>query len=183
MASPLSLIQQNATKALKSYLRPDGHDTEDLRTVARCFVAAREHFYNRDGEPDWTGRTHAYREWVREVMSDANVPAGDLSSTQAAIRYHVGSALREVLDADQLTDLGLRSDTPRERSVQKRERISETLNLISGGAALTEHDEIMAALSVVEATLRRIEGVRNAEEEAALARVAALAEGLKKANH
>ncbi|WNN93673.1 hypothetical protein SEA_CALLINALLBARBZ_23 [Arthrobacter phage CallinAllBarbz] len=172
-------IQAKAIKSLKRYLRPEGRDTDDLRAVARAFVEARAHFYTPKGDPDWTGRSHAYREWVREVMSSAHVPPSDLASLQAAIRYHVGAALREVLDAEQLADLGLRSDTPRERSVQKRERISETLNLVTGGAALTTPSEILAALAVVEATLRRIEATPNADEAAALGRVAALAEDLK----
>ena len=153
----LADLQTEAVEQLRrSFSATDAERTDRLRAVARAFVAAREHFYTKEGEPDWHGRTYAYRTWVREVTSLANVPADSLSSTQAAIRYHVGNVLRERLDDDQLAELGLRKESPRERSVEKRERISEALALVSGGTALDDADAILDAAKAITGILRRI---------------------------
>lgn len=150
----LAELQTAATAALRRYL--EKRETVDLKIVASRFIDAREHFYTREGEPDWLGRTYAYRRWVREVMSDAHVPGDDLSTVQAAVRYHSGNILRERLDAATLADLGLRSESPRERSIEKRERYSETLSLFAGGARIESAEEIQAAVAMMDAALRRI---------------------------
>lgn len=154
--SSLETLQKNAISALRRYLG-DGGTTEDLRAVAVAFVDSREHFFTREGDPDWLGRTHAYRRWVREVMSLANVPGETVATLQAAIRYHTGNILRERLDAETLEDLGLVSTSPRERSVEKRERTSSILNLFSGGAELTDADDVMEAIQLMAFTMRRMD--------------------------
>ena len=153
----LADLQKRAVDALSRYLAlPSGEGTEDLRTVAGAFVSAREHFFTREGLPDWLGRTYVYRTWVREVMSAAHVPGETMSSLQAAIRYHTGNILRDRLDAETLEDLGLQSASPRARSVEKRERYSETLSIFSGGAELADTQEILSALRMMEGALRRV---------------------------
>lgn len=154
----LNDLQKTAVDNLAaSFKGTDAERTDCLRNVARSFVAAREFFYTKDGDPDWAGRTYAYRTWVREVMAQAHVPADVLTSTQAAIRYHVGNALRERLSDEELEDLGLRKASPRERSVEKRERTSEALALVSGGQAIDTADEIAAASRALVGVLRRIQ--------------------------
>lgn len=153
---PLNELQNEAVTALREYKRTRG--TECLRTVAGAFVSAREHFYTRDGAPDWLGATHAYRQWTREAYDRAGTPEAELSRLQASVRYHVGNLMRERLDPDEVADLGLREASPRERAVEKRERTSETLSLFGGGYPITTPDEAMVALSVLEVTLRRIAG-------------------------
>lgn len=152
--NPISDIQDDAVRALRRYLAH--HDTEDLRAVATRFVEAREHFYTKEGEPDWTGRTYAYRRWVREVMTSANTPPESLATVQAAIRYHVGNILRDRLDAEALAVLGLRPESPRERSVEKRAAITEQLAIFSGGAEITHADEVLGAITAIDAAVRRI---------------------------
>lgn len=161
---PLNELQNEAVTALREYKRTRG--TECLRTVASTFVAAREHFYTRDGAPDWLGATHAYRQWTREAYDRAGTPEAELSRLQASVRYHVGNIMREKLDPDEVADLGLREASPRERAVEKRERTSETLNLFGGGYPITEPGEALTALSVLEVTLRRImpDAVRSSAE-------------------
>ncbi|WP_168626979.1 hypothetical protein [Cryobacterium sp. BB307] len=135
----------------------DAEKTELLRTTAGAFVSAREHFFTKEGTPDWGGRTHAYRSWVRENMILAEVPAADASALQAAIRYHSGNILRGRLDSETLMSLGMRSASPRERSAEKQQRNSEILSVFGGGGqALTGADEIVAASRTIEAVLRRI---------------------------
>lgn len=150
-------IQKAATEAIhRSLSSSDSVRTDLLREAAQLFIDAREHFYTKDGEPDWLGRTHAYRLWVREIMSGANVPGDEITSLQAAIRYHSGNMLREKLDDDTLADLGLKKSSPRERSVEKRERTSGTLNLFGGGAEITDPEDIIRACSLIEAALKRV---------------------------
>lgn len=153
----LTEAQRAAVRALRRYLI-DGK-TEDLREVAENFVDAREHFFNKDGSPDWLGRTYAYRRWVRETTTMSNVPASELSTVQAAIRYHAGNVLREKLTADQIDDLGLKPESPRERSVVKRAAQSEILSVFgSGGPEITNTDEILNVAEMIQHALDRVSG-------------------------
>lgn len=178
MTTTLAAIQRAASEALgNSLTASDARRTELLRETARHFIAAREHFFTREGEPDWLGRTGAYRAWVREVMSQAHIPADEITALQAAIRYHSGNVLRDVLDAETIDDLGLRKESPRERSVEKRERTTEVLNLFGGGAEFATVEEVMQACRMMEGTLARVNmrGLtvkQRREAKAALARIA-----------
>lgn len=166
-ASPATLpdIQKAAISSIsRSLSASDNVRTDLLREAARYFIDARQHFFTREGEPDWLGRTYAYRTWVREVMSAAHVPGDEVSSLQAAIRYHSGNVLRDRLDAEQIDDLGLRKESPRERSVEKRERSSSTMNIFGGGAELTSAEEILQLCTLTLRALARV----NAESLAAL---------------
>ncbi|AYN59111.1 hypothetical protein HOU52_gp25 [Arthrobacter phage Yang] len=180
-AKPATLadIQAAATSALAGSLSAqDVERTELLRGVARNFVDARAHFFNRDGEPDWTGRTHAYRTWVREVMSRAHVPADEVTTLQAAIRYHSGNVLRDRLGDEAIADLGLRKESPRERSVEKRERTSETLNLFGAGGEIANVDEIALLCTLAGRALARVNtaGLSRSERQKAREALSELAE-------
>ncbi|UJQ86815.1 hypothetical protein PQE16_gp25 [Arthrobacter phage Reedo] len=154
---PLNDIQKAATTAIRRSLKAsDTERTGLLREAARYFADAREHFFTREGEVDWLGRTHAYRLWVREVMGSANVPGDETTSLQAALRYHTGNILREKLDDETLDSLGLKKSSPRERSVEKRERTSGTLNLFGGGAEISDPADIVRACALIEAALKRV---------------------------
>jgi hypothetical protein len=119
-------------------------------------VEARAHFFTKEGEPDWLGRTYAYRSWIRETMSDANVPGAEITSLQAAIRYHSGNILRRRLDQDTLDELGLVKSSPRERSIEKRERTSETVSLFNGGAEFDSADAILSVCRLANVALARV---------------------------
>lgn len=150
-------LQRQAVSSLGRYFTvPESERTEALRETAGHFISAREHFFTREGAPDWLGRTYAYRSWVREVMSEARVPSDDISTVQSAIRYHTGNVLRDRLDDDTLDALGLRPSSPRERSVEKRERNSETLALFGGGSAITDAGDMLQAAKMIETFLRRV---------------------------
>lgn len=180
-------IQRAATEAIaRAIAASDATRTELLKEAARNFINARAHFFTREGEPDWLGRTYAYRTWVREVMSAAHVPGNEVSSLQAAIRYHSGNLLRERLDGDEIEDLGLRKESPRERSIEKRSRTSNMLGIFSGGAEISDAEEIQAACAMIEAALARVNAATikgmptkaRRETKAALLRVAERAEEL-----
>lgn len=158
-ASSASLpdIQKAAIEAIsQSLTSSDTERTALLRETARRFIDARAHFFTREGEPDWLGRTYAYRTWVREVMSAAHVPGDEVTSLQAAIRYHSGNLLRDRLDEEELGELGLRKESPRERSIEKRERSSGTLNIFGGGAELASVEEILQLCTLTERALARV---------------------------
>lgn len=180
-AKPATLadIQKAATAALSGSLSAtDVERTDLLRGVARNFVDARAHFFNKDGEPDWTGRTHAYRTWVREVMTNAHVPGDEVTTLQAAIRYHSGNVLRERLGDEAIADLGLRKESPRERSVEKRGRTSETLNLFGAGGEIANVDEIVLLCTLAGRALARVNtaGLSQSDRRKARAALAELAE-------
>lgn len=158
-ATPATLadLQKAAINALRSSLTAsDDNRTSLLREVAKNFIDARAHFFTREGEPDWLGRTFAYRTWVREVMTSAHVPGEQVTSIQAAIRYHAGNLLRDRLNEEELDNLGLRKSSPRERSIEKRERTSGTLSLFEGGAELNTVDEILQLCNLTQRALARV---------------------------
>ncbi len=154
----LNDIQIAAVTALRNYnAGPEHEKTTNLRTVAEAFFDAREHFFTPEGTPDWKGRTHAYRVWVRETMRNANIQKDGLATVQAAIRYHVGNVARERMDAGALADLGLNAASPRERSIEKRGRNSEILNIFGGGGAeIVTPEEVLLTIRSVGVALARI---------------------------
>ncbi|CCQ44650.1 putative uncharacterized domain protein [Pseudarthrobacter siccitolerans] len=90
-------------------------------------------------------------------MRLADVQQGELTTVQAAIRYHIGNIVRERMDADTIEGLGLRSSSPKQRSVEKRGRQSEVLNIFgNGGAEIADADEILVAVGMMEAALARM---------------------------
>lgn len=183
----LSTITDDATAAISAALtEPDTQRTENLKAAAHSLVDGREHFFTREGEPDWLGRTYAYRTWVREIMSKAHVPADEVTNLQAAIRYHTGNVLRDRLEDDVIASLGLKKQSPRERSVEQRERAAETLNFFTGGPAIDSAEDIQAVCKLIETALRRVNAKTiktmpaksRRETKAALLRVAEYAEEL-----
>jgi hypothetical protein len=157
-AANLDALQNAAVDALRRYPTAVGSDATDaLRAVATMFVTAREHFYTRTGETDWLGQTHAYRAWVRETLDAAQFSPDMAATVPSAIRYHVGSALRERLDPSTLDALGLRTPSPRERSVEKRQGQSALLSLFRGGARFTMAEQMLSVTSATLVALRRFD--------------------------
>lgn len=146
--------QREAVRLLKRYLTASKEErTPILRQVAEVLVEARGHFLRDDGSPDWSGRTHPYRTWVREIYGIANVPPDSHATIQSAIRYHAGAVLRERLDEETLQAYGLMPQTPRERSFDRRQTRSALLT------ALTARDlagGAMLALSTAFTVLTRV---------------------------
>lgn len=173
-------IQREAVATLRRLSEvAEGERPEILRTMAGLFVASRAHFLTADGSPDWRGRSAAYRGWVQEVLSDANVASESRTNLLAAIRYHVGFALREQLDADTLDDLGFLPTSPLERSQAKRDRYSETIRLFGhGGGPIDDAVTILAAVKMIDGALSRVRlgGLRAADRRRAAEALDAVAE-------
>lgn len=151
----LKTVQREGVRLLKRYLQASEHDrTPLLRQIAEILVEARGQFTRPDGSPDWKGRSHPYRMWVREAFTEAGVLKDDQAAVQAAIRYHVGVVLREVLDEETREEYGLIPRSPKERSQDRRESRTALLQAltsrdIAGGA--------LVALSAAQAVFSKIE--------------------------
>lgn len=134
----------------------DADRTAILKDVAAALVDSRAHFFNREGEPDWAGRTHAYRMWVRDATAAANLTPADRTAIQAAVRWHVGTTLRERLTPEQLEAIGLKVKSPRERNIEQRANRAEVLALIGPGPEITTYADLMTVSELFEVTLKRI---------------------------
>jgi len=153
----LDTLQAQAVAALRSYQEDEETRTSTLKQLAAVFIAARNYFFTRDGDPDLLGQTAAYRRWVREVYSLANVPGAIVSSVQAAVRYHAGNLMREIHDDETIAALGLQVHSPRETSGNRHTQYREIVSLFgSGGAAITDADAIVGVARTIEVTLARI---------------------------
>jgi len=150
----LKVIQSAAADAFRRYLAD--RDPNDIRAAAESLVAAREQFTTRDGSPDWTGRTHAYHEWVSETASAAGIPAGERTRVMAAARHHTSAALRARLSAEELDELGLLTVTARERAAVRRKRVSTLVQLADGAAPLDNADDVEEAVALVERIAARL---------------------------
>lgn len=155
MAASLNALKKKATRLLESYKSAEDESrTPIARRLAEILVEAREHFEDADGETDWRGKTYPYRVWVREIYDEANLRGEDGKRVQAAVRYHVGAALRARLSDEQRESLGLMPQSPRERSGERRAARSAVLNAlnsrdVAGGALL--------ALTALQAIAKRID--------------------------
>ena len=153
---PLSALRAELVQTLSDASRAtDETRTPLLRTAAGLLVSAREFFKNDKGEADWNGRTYAYRQWARDVYSDAGIVGEELPATQAAVRYHVSNVLRERLDEDELANRGLLKQGGRERRNERRRQQDAVLS------ALTSRDlqgGAMLAVSAAWTVLSKVDG-------------------------
>lgn len=141
----------DAIKAYEAGLRPEG-----LRDAAEVMVKMRQHFTTKDGEPDWKGRSWAYREAVREIYKAVGVEPEDLNSLQSAIRYHVGNVVREQLDESSLEALGLLRASPLQRTRNFRESREALLRSFMPTSDL-DGDDVVRIVVMVGALLDRVE--------------------------
>jgi len=141
--------------ALRRYVHEEGSSvrTHWLRKTAEAIVDLREAFTTERGEPDWRGQTWEYRQAVNEIFGLAGVEPEDHETVSAAVRYHAGNVLRERLDDEELTSLGLRTVSPRERSSERQARVSEVLASVRG----MEHFDSIRLLGTSLAMLLQVE--------------------------
>lgn len=80
-----------------------------LKNIATVVLAIRRK------HDDWLGTSHDYRQQVAEMYRRANIPPDSKSRIQAAVRYHIGNAIREQLTPKELKALELREESPLKR--------------------------------------------------------------------
>lgn len=152
-------LQTRLADALRDAAHTDGPEKATLlRAAADLVVEARSRFFTADNEPDWRGAGWAYRQFIREANFLSGVNPADLPRIQNALRYHVSNALRDRLPADVIERLGLRVESARERSAEKRERYGETLTLFTpGGAAIETGEEVIRLAERITAIVGRVD--------------------------
>lgn len=161
--------EAEVTRVLRAIrkLPPDDRErrTVLLRDLADATVSFREHFLTADGEPDWAGRTGAYRAAITELYSDAGYNIDETKATQKLARYHIAIAIRERLSADEVEAIGLRAETPRERQAEIRERTAALLAaagaVVPNGVPKTPEERIAA----LRGALAAVQSVRPLTDE------------------
>lgn len=151
---------------------------EAIKELSELLLQLRGEFTTEDGSPDWTGRTYAYRNAVRELFSFSGVPRERTIKMQALTRYHMGNMLRAQLGPDELESLGLLVESPNERSNDKRRARMDVVRAVRGQDQELEPE---LALHAAEQLLRRLRLsiVQNLEPD----RVADLQESLSEIEH
>ncbi|RLK22654.1 hypothetical protein DER29_0492 [Micromonospora sp. M71_S20] len=161
--------------------------TELYRQVADASVDLREHFLTPDtGEPDWAGRSWAYREYVRDRYSEAGVSKDEARSIQASVRYHVSTRVRQRLTPEEVEDLGLRAENIAQRAQATRAVNSALLSSLGAGTPDENNPDVSRALAGAFVVLQRItpaevaalDGQGRSQARAVLGRLLAHAEEL-----
>ncbi|MEU8299161.1 hypothetical protein AB0C04_17990 [Micromonospora sp. NPDC048909] len=111
-----------------------------LRDLAEQMVDLREHYLTPSGDPDWTGRTGAYRYAVRGLYAQAGYTPEERKVTQTATRYHVGNLVRARVSQETADALGLERTTPQDRGRLRSRRDREELREL-----LAEARKLLAA--------------------------------------
>lgn len=161
---PLEVLGSKLALLLSRAYTADSTDpttrARSLKEAAALLIDARQmHFMNPALEvgPDWLGRSRAYKDWVTETFSRANIPRTDKRRLQDALSYHVSVALRTRIAEEGLdpADIGLSPHDAREKRDLRRDREREVLRLFDPEADLTVADlDLLARL--VLAVLRRL---------------------------
>lgn len=88
--------------------------TVSLKQLASILVDIRA-MHERNGMPDWAGRSFEYRAQVSKIMRSAGLSDSDRKKVIGLLRYHVGNELRERVSAEELLKAGLKPESPKQR--------------------------------------------------------------------
>lgn len=156
---PLSDIRADIVDTLRQLAAaPEDADNVTMlrRATAAAMLEARAHFITKDGSPDWSGRTYAYRELTREVFSEAGISREDAPTIQASIRYHSGNLIRQHVPEDELATAGFAlQESPRQRSAARRAERSESIRLVESGGPL-DGEDLARAVLLAHSVLARV---------------------------
>lgn len=140
------------------------------------------------GQPDWAGRTWAYREFIRSKYSDAGYSKDEARPIQTAVRYHTATAIRDRISAEQVEDAGLQSDDILKRERDRRNVRSAILATVAAPADDLNADpgrSMAAALLILQrldlAQVAALNGSAKTQARAVLARLAAVGDALSAA--
>jgi hypothetical protein len=117
-------------------------ETTLLKNIATVLVDIRRRCVDQDGRTDWQGRTHRYRQLAADLYSRSGIQLGSDSPIQAAVRYHIGNILREVVPPAELAQFNLKAQSPVERNQEARQARAAIV-------AMARH-ELTAAQSAAE---------------------------------
>ena len=115
-------LTADAADALRRYHEGGQHDTDLLRAAAGDVVELRSRFHrDKDGLPDWSGRTTRYRDAIAEVFHRAGLKPRQVEALQRKLGYHVRLTIdaREI-PAEDLEATGIEPTNPKVRQTRKR---------------------------------------------------------------
>lgn len=156
--SELNALQRRAARGIRAYLA-DETDARvaHIKDVAATLMDARLLFTNRDGQPDYLGRSHNYRQFVSATFDEALVPKGRRNAVQSAIRYHLSPLLRERV-GDQAEELGIDPESAGERMRRQKARDYLIVTLFAGGSDLEDVDHISTVANLSRRAVSRVAG-------------------------
>jgi hypothetical protein len=158
----LEEIQRRVADGMRSYMSHEGAErTVAAKEVAEALVDARELIQTREGEPDYRGRSNAYRTFVTEALDQAGVPRGDRPSLQSNLRYHVSPILRQ-RHPNIAEELGINPDSFAERARRRADRDGHIVSLFSGGSELDEVEDVLLVANLARLAVSRVSGVPRA---------------------
>lgn len=158
---------------VRAYAQVEETQTEILRRLALVVVKLRSYYRTGDGAVDWAGRSWDYRQTVERMYSEAGVPPDSAANVQAALRYHVGNALRELVEPEELASAGLLPTSPRQRLQAAREEAQAVLEMVSREQDLPPTRTralvvLRAASRALDALQEDVERLADEEERAAV---------------
>jgi hypothetical protein len=109
-----SQLEKQAITALRSVVAYDTKRTQALKHFASILVNIRKHM------ADPAGTSQAYRDAAERIYKAVDIPADSASHVQASVRYHIGNELRVAFKPEELTAVGLSTQTPLERAREAR---------------------------------------------------------------
>lgn len=165
------------TQLIQAYAAVEETKTEILRRLALVVIKLRSLHRTPDGDVDWAGRSWDYRQTVERMYEAAGIPPDSASGIQAALRYHVGNALRSLVPAKELEAVGLLPTSPRERVQTAREEALAIIAMARPEGLPVSRTRAMVLLTGAQKALTTLEAELDALEPEALEDVeAAVAE-------
>lgn len=156
MTRQLDAIGRQVSTAVRRAVRDPESHRAGLRRAAELLVEARLHFLTAEGEPDWKGRTYAYRTWYGGLLSDAGLSPAERETVSATIRYHVGNVMRERLSPEELAEAGLSAPSPIDRARLQRDTRAAIVRSVKDAPAWGGVDALRA-LTVASALVDAVE--------------------------
>ena len=168
--STLDDLREKASAGMRAFMlagNPGPERTIATLQAAEALAEAREHFYDREGAPDLLGRSYEYRLFVRSALDAADVPPGERSFIQNAIRYQMSTILHEK-HGEELESRGLSNGSARDRGRRRRDRESAIIRVFGGGGPITSADDLELMANLSRAAFNRVlERPDDADEETA----------------
>lgn len=160
--------KERAVLHLRQGVAAEGDErAEHLRAVAEALVDKRADTPmdpdDATSDPDWRGKSYAYKHWVADVFTEAGIPAGERRRTQGAIAYHVNNVLHERPGLPDPHSLGINPKPLRDRRAEHRERTSNLNRLVVETGPFEHADDAAAAHTVVLKLLRRMSDKEQAD--------------------
>ena len=122
---------------VRRWHRIEESKTAVLRELAHVVVDIRSQF-RYEGRVDWAGRSWEYRQAITRMYAAAGIPPDSVANVQGALRYHVGNALRERVDPEELEAAGLKAASPKERVASARSEAAALISVLRADKAAEE---------------------------------------------